>query len=409
VTVTFNTNETSTGWVSYTAAPTCPCTDVYGASPTTVHAVNLTGLTPDTIYQFQVKAADASGNLQNGPNLSFRTSALPADTVPPAVAITSPGSGNVMGIVQIAATAVDSASAVAQVRFLIDGGVIRTTLSPPYGLAWDTATVPDGLHTISVEAVDTFGNLGTASVIVNVRNTPAVTTPHFVEMDGVNDYVEIADGNALSFGNGVADTPLTFEMWIRPDVLSGKYQLLSKWGETANQEYRLYIAANVIRLDLRDQSAQATVSAYTSSSQAGLAGAWHHLAVSYDGRGGSTAAAGITIYIDGVAVPLTRSNNAAYVAMENLGATLQVGRESAAWKQYDGGLDELRLWAVARTAAQIQAARTTELSGAEPGLVGYWRFNEGSGASSDDSSAGSLAATLNSGAFFGAGGPLTTP
>jgi hypothetical protein len=315
----------------------------------------------------------------------------------------------VSGTVQIAATASDNVGVVG-VQFRIDGALYGAMDgTAPYGIGWDTRTAVDGPHTITADAVDAMGNLGSAAVQVTVNNAPPTTSPYHLQFDGANDYVEIADGNALSFGNGVADTPLTFEMWIRPDVLSGKYQLLSKWGETANQEYRLYIAANVIRLDLRDQSAQATISAYTSSSQAGLAGAWHHLAVSYDGRGGSTAAAGITIYIDGVAVPLTRSNNAAYVAMENLGATLQVGRESAAWKQYDGGLDELRLWAVARTAAQIQAARTTELSGAEPGLVGYWRFNEGSGASSDDSSAGSLVATLNSGAFFGAGGPLTTP
>ena len=310
----------------------------------------------------------------------------------------------------VQATAADTAG-VQGVQFQIDGANLGGEIvTPPYAVSWDTTLVPDGSHTITASARNAAGNIGTASLVVNVRNVPVNTdSAHYLEFDGVNDYGELADSSLLSFGNGVADTPLSFEMWIRPDVLSGKYQLLSKWGETANQEYRLYIAANVIRLDLRDQSAQATISAYTSSSQAGLAGAWHHLAVSYDGRGGSTAAAGITIYIDGVAVPLTRSNNAAYVAMENLGATLQVGRESAAWKQYDGGLDELRLWAVARTAAQIQAARTTELSGAEPGLVGYWRFNKGSGASSDDSSAGSLAATLNSGAFFGAGGPLTTP
>jgi chitodextrinase len=408
VTVTFTTNETATGWVSYTAAPACPCTDLFGAGPTTAHTINLTGLTPQTTYQFQVKASDAAGNLRVGPNLSFQTPALPPDTTPPTVTITGPAAGNVMGVIQVTATAVDSTSAVAQVRFLIDGGTIATTLSPPYGTAWDTGTVPDGLHTVTVEAVDTFGNLGTASVIVNVRNTPVVTTPHFVEMDGVDDYVEIADGNAISFGNGASDTPFTIELWIRPDTMATKQQLVGKWGETSNQEYRLYTGGGTIRLDLRDNSTQATVSAYTGSVTA-LAGAWHHLAATYDGRGGATAAAGITIYIDGTAVALTRANSASYVAMENLGASLQVGHESTAWKQFDGGLDELRLWAVARSASQIQAARTTELTGAEVGLVGYWRFNEGSGTSSDDSSAGNLAATLNSGAFFGAGGPLTTP
>ncbi len=93
-------------------------------------------------------------------------------------------------------------------------------------------------------------------------------------------------------------------------------------------EYRLRLASGVIRLDLRDNSAQATVSAHTANGQVSLIGSWHHLAVTYDGRGGATAANGITIYIDGVAVPVTRINNPAYVAMENLTAPLQIGRES---------------------------------------------------------------------------------
>ena len=100
---------------------------------------------------------------------------------------------------------------------------------------------------------------------------------------------------------------------------------------------------------------------------------------------------GITIYIDGAAVPVTRANNAAYVAMENLTAPLQIGRESNGWKQFNGGLDELRLWNVARTSSGSRRRMTTELTGSEPGLVGYWRFNEGAGTVAPGSASGALA------------------
>jgi Concanavalin A-like lectin/glucanases superfamily/Bacterial Ig domain len=333
---------------------------------------------------------------------------LPSDT--PTVAITSPAAGNVMGTVAIQATASDNVG-VEGVQFKIDGANLGAEdVTAPYAASWDTTLVPDGSHTITAEARDAAGNIGTASVVVNVRNTPVNTnTPHYVEFDGANDYAEVGDSPLLSFGSGATDTPLTFEVWLRPDTLAGKHQFVSKWGETTNQEYRLYAAANAIRLDLRDQSAQATVSAYTTSSQAGLVGAWHHLAVTYDGRGGSTAAAGITIYIDGVAVPLTRINSAAYAAMENLGATLQIGREGPAWKQYDGGLDDLRLWSIARTPADIQAFMAMELTGLEPGLRGYWRFNEGTGNAVEDDSPASQAAALFNGTAWVAGGPLSGP
>ena len=42
-------------------------------------------------------------------------------------------------------------------------------------------------------------------------------------------------------------------------------------------------------------------------------------------------------------------------------------------------LDEVRIWNTARTQQQIQDNMNKELSGDEPGLVGYWKFNEGQG------------------------------
>ena len=198
-------------------------------------------------------------------------------------------------------------------------------------------------------------------------------------------------------------SPLTFEIWFRPDGAWANISCSASGGIASNAEYKLHTSSGVIRLDLLDNSAQAAVSAYTDS-QVSLIGSWHHLAVTYDGRGGATAANGITIFIDGVAVPVTRINNPTYVAMENLTAPLQIGRESTNWKQFAGALDELRLWNVARTASEIQSAMTTELSGVEPGLVGYWRFNEGVGATVADDSPSAHTATLFSGAAWIPGG-----
>jgi hypothetical protein len=40
-----------------------------------------------------------------------------------------------------------------------------------------------------------------------------------------------------------------------------------------------------------------------------------------------------------------------------------------------GALDEVRIWNVARTQAQIQSSMNQHLTGSEPGLVGYWQFD----------------------------------
>ncbi|MFB5675124.1 LamG-like jellyroll fold domain-containing protein [Paenibacillus terreus] len=44
-----------------------------------------------------------------------------------------------------------------------------------------------------------------------------------------------------------------------------------------------------------------------------------------------------------------------------------------------GGLDEVRLWNVARTEQEIALSMHSQLQGDEPGLAGYWRFDDGNG------------------------------
>ncbi|MEO5822544.1 MAG: LamG-like jellyroll fold domain-containing protein [Vicinamibacteraceae bacterium] len=411
ITVSFNTNESTSARVAYTTGLTCPCTEVLGAAPGTAHSIALTGLAANTQYRFEVRATDGAGNQTiSSPMMSFTTLTPPADNTPPSVSMVRPlGGATVSGAaVQVEASATDNVG-VASVQFRLDGvnlGSADTTA--PYLISWNSTLVADGSHTILAEARDAANNLSTTSVIVTVNNSSA-SAPFYLVFDGVDDYARVADANAFTFGTGAADAPMSLEVWMRPDTMASGQHLVGKWGETAAQgyEYKLYIASNVIRLDLKDASANAQVSAFTNS-LATLAGAWHHVAATYDGRGGATAANGIIIYIDGVAVTLNRINSASYVAMENGTAPVQIGREGPSWKQYNGGLDDLRIWSVVRTPGAIQGSMSTELGGSEPGLVGYWKFNDGSGTNAVDGTAANRPATLFSGPVWTAGGPMAS-
>ena len=72
--------------------------------------------------------------------------------------------------------------------------------------------------------------------------------------------------------------------------------------------------------------------------------------------------------------------------------------EFAIPRYYKGELDELRIWSVVRTLDEIRLDRARVLRGDEPGLVTYYRFDEGSGVVAGDSSptgnAGSLGETI---------------
>ena len=59
---------------------------------------------------------------------------------------------------------------------------------------------------------------------------------------------------------------------------------------------------------------------------------------------------------------------------------LSIGHEGPPFNGwfYDGLIDDVRVWNVARTDAEI-AAHMNRLKGKKTGLVGWWRFNEGQG------------------------------
>jgi len=97
----------------------------------------------------------------------------------------------------------------------------------PYETVWDANSAPAGSHTVTAEARDAANNVATAAVVVDV--TPA--GPHYVSLDGVNDYVGVADADDLSFGNGGSDQPFTIELWVQPSSLAGRHKLVSKWVE----------------------------------------------------------------------------------------------------------------------------------------------------------------------------------
>ena len=59
---------------------------------------------------------------------------------------------------------------------------------------------------------------------------------------------------------------------------------------------------------------------------------------------------------------------------------LMIGKGDPAYslgEYFHGDIDEIRIWNVARSPEQIRAAMSGRLSGREPGLVGYWAFDDG--------------------------------
>lgn len=100
------------------------------------------------------------------------------DRDPPTVTITNPAGGStVFGSIDVDASATDDVGVI-RVEFFVDGSLVSTDTSAPFGFTLDTTTLTDGSHTILARAFDAEGKTGTDTITVNVNNTnPPLQSP----------------------------------------------------------------------------------------------------------------------------------------------------------------------------------------------------------------------------------------
>ena len=139
----------------------------FPASSTWTQASYVTDVIPTGINGIQFGLTLGSNGSLTVDDASFDDSAGSGgiDTTPPTVSLTAPSSGATLsGFVTISATASDNV-AVDHVDYLVDGALAATLTSGPFDYNWNSRSVSNGSHTISVRAVDTAGNQRTTTPI----------------------------------------------------------------------------------------------------------------------------------------------------------------------------------------------------------------------------------------------------
>jgi peptidoglycan hydrolase-like protein with peptidoglycan-binding domain/chitodextrinase len=144
---------------------------------TTQTTYQVTGLSANTTYRFQIEAYDQSGKATRSLEKSVTTPSAP-DTTNPTVSITGLTAGqNVSGTVTLTASALDNVG-VTGVQFAVAGqslGAQDTT--SPYSVSWNTTNIANGTTVqITATAYDAAGNSAVATLSVRVNNVVADTT-----------------------------------------------------------------------------------------------------------------------------------------------------------------------------------------------------------------------------------------
>jgi hypothetical protein len=236
--------------------------------------------------------------------------------------------------------------------------------------------------------------IAVATVFVFEAQSAHALNSHSIDLEsGSSQYLSASDASAFDITGD-----LTMEAWAKFEslpssgntvVIAGKYDF-----DNDNRSYYLgYVnVSGTYKLRL---ATSANCISYSEGdvTQTLSTGTWYHLAVS---KNGTTA----TFYVNGASVGTATVNS----SQCNSNAQFAVGAlvANSAGLFFDGLIDDVRLWNLARSSTEIADDKSRELNGNETGLVGYWKLNNGLG---DTSSSGNTL-TNNNSATFSADAPF---
>merc|ERR1711968_108385 len=192
-----------------------------------------------------------------------------------------------------------------------------------------------------------------------------------LSFDGSRDYV-LTPVKAKDVTDIRGYQPFTIEMWVKPHRGGHGGCVISKSDETVTSEYAVNVGAGGIVGFHRE-----TESPNMYSSRRIHFGQWTHIAVTYDGREAR-------IYLNGTHAGKKRQGPLAPQTKKVpflVGALYYKGKPSGF---FNGVIDDVRIWNVARSNVEIFRDMNRTLTGTESGLVADWKFDEGSGATSSD-------------------------
>ncbi len=343
-------------------------------SPTGSFQVPNTGeAAPDVWYRIHLTVTDSSG-LQTTtyhdilPNKSTLTLA----TVPPGLSVALNGQP------QVGPYVFDSVVGMTQTFQATSPQVLN---GHTYGFVSWSDNGAQG-HAISAPSVNTtytanYQDLGSTSAPKNTYLNFASTAKH----------VFIQNSTALT--NGL--TAFSVSAWIKPAVNGADMYIAGKGKSNAEQWLLRRVASNNrIIFGVRDNTSGSLIQA-TSANNIANDLAWHHVVGIYDG-------VNLRLYIDGSNVNTTAPALGGTVKLNTnavcIGALATSASACSTTSDWNGSLDDVRIYNRALSASEIPSIMNIEAVGNEPGLISYWKFNEGNGQTAGNAVSGAPSGTL---------------
>lgn len=266
------------------------------------------------------------------------------------------------------------------------GTITYTWVGGPTNSIYVVSPTSPTNYTVNIADANNCTKSETVGVVANVCSAAAA-----LNFDGTNDHVDCGIGltNALK---GL--DKMTVEAWLYPTQntagksVVGNHQSNTQFNiqQTTNNQYSFFIGFGSYGVNTPTNSV--------------VLNTWQHVAGVFDDNV-------IKIYLNGVlsgttAVPST------YVLNPACATNVWIGKSAFGGENFQGNIDEVRIWNIARTQCEINTYKNCEIPTSASGLLANYHFNQGNDAAANptvttliDASASAFTGTLTNMALTG--------
>lgn len=190
----------------------------------------------------------------------------------------------------------------------------------------------------------------------------APLVPRAVVLTGQTNPIELPHLEELAL-----EDAWTVEAWIRPDTTeTNGARIVERMVGSKGVNYELGVTGDGTNLypyiRYANRSGQERI---VTSDEAVLSERWTHIAGVYD-----TAQSKLILYVDGTLINYVETGLVQPASVEPCRVEGFIGDE------FEGQIDEVRIWSLARAEDDLRTARYPALVGTELGLVSYFRFDD---------------------------------
>jgi hypothetical protein len=226
-------------------------------------------------------------------------------------------------------------------------------------------------------AYDSSGNTNTGTL----TNGPTWDQGKYskgVSFDSSNDYIGAGNSTSLQITGA-----LSLSAWVNFTDLSSQRYVIAKHGNTSNRSFGLFVnGSGKLKLEVSGDGVDANMVVATGATTLST-NTWYHISGVY------IPSTSVTVYLNGISDAQTTTSVPA--ALFNTAANLNIGAKTDGSSPASGTVDNALIFNYPRTQKQI----VQDMNANHPAVgspvgspVGYWKFDEGYGTTTNNSGSG---------------------